>query len=336
MVRRNIILTAVLIVLHLCSFLLAAPTTPYEAEMVVTGWLKADPQPLGMALGRQVMKVETFSGEDGEPFYYIVYLQFSGFVIVPADDLIEPIIGFVKGSFYDPSIENPLGALVTNDLKGRIADAPNHINPLATTPKTVVTRIQKKWTYYISLGETSNDGFEPLGAGPNRDGYPSDVRIAPLVKTQWYQGNIYEKYYDNVEQRYKLRNLGIACQNYYTPRLVDNRSAWDEDDAYNFVCGCVATAMAQLMRYHTYPYQPNQPDDPFEVKVGVKDNYDDFNDVDTIYPNGTLPKRSLLGGDTQGGAYQWNDMELVPEEIRRKGSGKPSGRFVMMLVLLST
>jgi len=51
--RKSFILTAVLVLLQLCSSLWALPTTAYEAEMAVAGWLKADPQPLDTALGQE-------------------------------------------------------------------------------------------------------------------------------------------------------------------------------------------------------------------------------------------------------------------------------------------
>jgi hypothetical protein len=50
-----------------------------------------------------------------------------------------------------------------------------------------------------------------------------DVRVDPLLASKWDQGNV----------------NGSACYNYYTPS--------------NVVCGCVATAMAQVMYYHKYP-----------------------------------------------------------------------------------
>ena len=51
MKHQCVILTVLLAVLAASGNLWALPTTPYEAEMVVTGWLKANPQPLGMPLG---------------------------------------------------------------------------------------------------------------------------------------------------------------------------------------------------------------------------------------------------------------------------------------------
>ena len=82
---------------------------------MVSGWLKASPSSRsGTALGRQVTKIETYTDDKGNPIYYIVYLQPNGFVIVSGDDLIEPIIGFAQEGIYDPSPDNPLGALVTS------------------------------------------------------------------------------------------------------------------------------------------------------------------------------------------------------------------------------
>jgi len=65
----SIFVTSILVVLQLCSSLWALPTTAYDAEMVVTGWLKVNPKPLGSELGRQVMGVETFTDNHGRPIY---------------------------------------------------------------------------------------------------------------------------------------------------------------------------------------------------------------------------------------------------------------------------
>jgi len=119
---RTIIFTEVLLALQFSSCLWARPITSDEAEMVVTGWLKTDSQPMGMIFNEQVNRIDTFMNDNSKPIYYIVYLEPTGFVIVSADDLIEPIIGFVNGDIYDPSPNNPLGALVTSDLKSRIRD----------------------------------------------------------------------------------------------------------------------------------------------------------------------------------------------------------------------
>ena len=98
-----------------------APVTAEKAESVVGGWLKADRTPLQTALGLQIKRADTFNDAAGAPLYYIVYLAPEGFVIVAADDLVEPIIGFAPSGQFDPSSDNPLGALVSRDLPGRMA-----------------------------------------------------------------------------------------------------------------------------------------------------------------------------------------------------------------------
>ena len=179
MKRKTILSAAVLALLQFfCNTLWAAPTTAYQAENVVKGWLRADGQPLNTALGQQVKKVETFTGDDGERIYYIVYLQPSGFVIVPADDLVEPIIGFVEQGSYDPSLANPLGALVTNDLNGRVAAVRDVQRLQATGTKEKALERRAKWRQL----ETLADGLGIMGLGS-----VSDVRVEPLVKSKWDQ-----------------------------------------------------------------------------------------------------------------------------------------------------
>ena len=266
-VRRRLLtgLTVVLVVLQFCGSLWARPTTADEAEKVVTGWLKADAQPLGTTLGRGVIRVETFTDDYGEgspkagsqPIYYVVYLQPSGFVIVPADDLVEPIIGFADDGTFEPSLESPLGALVTNDLNGRITAVRNSFGLQMETPGGP----RGKWRHFINLAEASENSFGLLGL----TSIP-DVRVDPFVKSKWGQSDI----------------CGKNGYNYYTPN--------------NYYCGCVATAMAQLMRYHEYP----------DTSVGIgrkrfRITVDDTSEY--VYTR---------GGDGNGGPYQWSLMVLDP------------------------
>ena len=258
----SIVWVIVLVVLQLCGSLCARPTTAYEAEDVVRGWLKADGRPLDTVLGRDVVKVETFSDEHSTPVYYVVYLQPSGFVIVSADDSVEPIIGFAADGTYEPNLDNPLVALVTADLDRRMAAARNSssISLLAAIPDAAVTETQSKWRDFISLAEAPENGYGLMGLSSL-----SDVRVEPLVKSKWNQQYV----------------CGENCYNYYTPK--------------GYPCGCVATAMAQLMRYHEYPKGTGIGQEWFLIEVDDKAKY-----VNT------------RGGDGQGGPYQWSQMELRP------------------------
>lgn len=260
--RKNIIFVTILVILHLCcGRIWARPTKPHEARKVVEGWLKADSRPLGAGLGRQATAVETFTDDAGEPIYYAVYLQPSGFVIVSADDSVEPIIAFADEGIYDPSPDNPLGALVSQDLRGRVtaARAPNQ---LKTRPqKPTGANHQHKWNRFTDLADTAANTPAAMGTTS-----VSDIRVAPLVQSKW-------------SQRYVCNNN--PCYNYYTPS--------------NYYCGCVATAMAQLMRYHQHP-SAAVGQKPFLIR---KDSGPEY----WVY---------TLGGDGYGGAYRWSDMVLTP------------------------
>lgn len=237
---RPLIILAFSVSLFLCSSnLWAKPVSAGEAEKVVRGWLKIDAQPLGMALGQDIISVKAFSDENGETVYYAVYLQPSGFVIVPGDDLVEPIICFVPIGAYDPSEDNPLCTLVSRDVPSRIAavrafhaaagsatqkDASNE----ETALQQASAKSQSKWSELQAYA----DSVGTLGLTSI-----SDVRIAALTQSTWDQRNV---------GSVPPGSGGISCYNYYTPPYLAG-------DPYNYYTGCVATAMAQMMRYHEYP-----------------------------------------------------------------------------------
>ena len=243
---------------------MAVPVTSKQAVAAVTGWLTLDRAPLGETLGTTVQRVETFNDQAGNPLYYVAYLEPSGFVIVAADDQVEPIVGFAVAGRFDPSAQNPLGALVSNDLAARIA----YVRQAgAVPPDTNAVLAQVKWQ---QLGPA--DGGPVIT--PRGVTSVSGVRIAPLTRTTW-------------DQQTAAGAGTIACYNYYTPPNGDGSPA-------NYPAGCVATAMAQLMRYYQFP----------SAGVGTA--------TFTIYADGSPMSYALRGGDGAGGPYMWSNMPLVP------------------------
>ena len=139
----------------------------------------------------------------------MVSLDPTGFVIVAADDTVEPVIAFARRGQFDSSPANPLGALVGPDLRERIAQVPQ--GGQATTLNAPQIRARKKWTQLTQAGKQRSpraNGVEQV----------SDLRVAPLVQSLWDQGSAGE----------------LACYNYYTP---PNEPGY----LYNYPCGCVAT-----------------------------------------------------------------------------------------------
>ncbi|RLC65831.1 MAG: hypothetical protein DRI48_06125, partial [Chloroflexi bacterium] len=213
-------------------------------------------------MGRKAKDVTAYTDKRGA-LYFIVHLEPSGFVIVPGDDLVEPIVGFAPDGEYDPSPANPLGALVSSDLPGRMAavrdmqaEARQKGQPMLLEGRLL--KRQGKWAILMGGDRKVEAGIPVV----------SDVRVAPLVESRWSQSTICD-------------TTPVNCYNYYTPQ--------------NYVCGCVATAMAQLMRFHQYP------------TVGV--GRDSF----AIQVDGVPESRRLRGGDGLGGPYDWGNMALVPD-----------------------
>lgn len=231
----------------------AAPVGPEQARKAAEGWLKLDGKPLAAALGGNVARVESFADAQGQAIYYAVHLDPSGFLIVPADDEVEPIIAFVEGDTYDPSPGNPLKALVDADLPGRIAQARKAASPNGQVPAGP----RAKWNRLE--GEAA--GLQTLAASGLST--ISDIRVSPLTQSMWNQGSEYGDY----------------CYNYYTPN--------------HDVTGCVATALAQVLRYYQYP----------TAGIGARSFL--------IHVDGVAQTAWTRGGDGLGGPYNWSQMPLV-------------------------
>ena len=102
----------------------------------------------------------------------------------------------------------------------------------------------------------------------------SDVRVAPLVKSRWGQTKVGSK---NVF-------------NYYTP--------------CHWYCGCVATALAQLMRFHEYP----------SASAAAQ--------TFTCYSNAVSVSLTM-----KGGVYDWASMPLVPSSSISEAQREAIGRI---------
>ena len=97
-----------------------------------------------------------------------------------------------------------------------------------------------------------------------------DLRVEEFVKSKWGQEN---------NSGYAISD-SINCYNRFTPN--------------NYPCGCVATAMAQLMRYHRYPQRAKAVTLPC---------------MET--PKGTVVDHTISGTD-----YDWDNMPLIPEAYK--------------------
>ena len=104
-----------------------------------------------------------------------------------------------------------------------------------------------------------------------------DIRVEPLTKSTWNQS------YNNYSDR---------CYNYYTP------------NNYTY-CGCVATAMAQIMYYHKYPA-----------------NVDDF-ERECYVGSAETPTNCTI----TAGAYDWDAMMDDPSQCRDEKTLEAIGKL---------
>ena len=267
---RNIVAVAVSAIV--AFYASAEEVSADSAGIAARRWLQGDAA-LGCALGSEVDGVRTCSPHEDASFH-VVRLKGGGFVVMSADTTREPVVAFSSGGDLVESDSNPLWVLLKNDLALRVGGssssgvAKNRLLT-ATAVSSFGSGNEAKWNRL--LGKSGRLLSTPQGVSSI-----SDIRVAPLVQSRWNQDNV----------------AGGYCYNYYTPN--------------HYVCGCVATAGAQIMRYFQWPRS--------DVNVAKFTN-------SHCYLQGTQKTYT-----TQGGYYAWSQMPLVPNstitDAQRQAIGK--------------
>ena len=260
----------ILIALAVCASRLAsaAEVTAAQAQVAVDAWLQDDAA-LGCTLGGAAESTRTCAATNGAPFH-VVKLAGGGFVVTSADTTLEPIIAFSDGDDLIESEENPLWALLMRDLAARTrvtttakaTGARRLTSTVSSSSGESSTANEKKWADLLKRCSSGAARKKPLTANGDGVSSVSDVRVAPLVQSKWNQGNVGKDY----------------CYNYYTPN--------------HYVCGCVATAGAQIMRYFEWP----------SAMTSIPAFTNDYCYLEGLQTSYT----------TRGGSYNWSLMPLVP------------------------
>ena len=225
-------------------------------------------------LGTSVEKVAAHSTTNGALFY-AVKMKEGGTVFLSGDTEQDPIIAFTSDShdFSEIDRKSPLWALLNADVSARKA--------ARLAPNAQPAKAASAWTRLAQAG--SGDIEKPLTEIDPLNPFPfnGDLRVDALVKSQWSQSTC----------------GGSDCYNYYTPELRNGKRA---------VCGCVATAMSQLMRYHQYPTQP--------AKIVTRACF-----VEPRYEVNPETFIAEFVGETNlttsGETFLWDQMPLRPAEV---------------------
>ena len=243
----------------------AARVSESEAAGAASVWAGAG-EALGVRLGTNVELVREHVVTNGYSFY-TVKLD-GGTVIMTSDTGLEPVVAFSSSGDIDLSEGSPLLDLLRRDVAARAAlagmSARRSAAMSASSASTPVSSASSLWSALLRRRSVSVQSSPSPSLSTSESAPPlesiSDVRVAPLVKSKWSQGNAQEQ----------------RCYNYYTPS--------------NYVCGCTATAMSQIMRYYEWPLTEVVPR-AYECVVG-----------------GTATNIITM----QGGIYDWANMTLVP------------------------
>ena len=261
------------------GFLHAEEIAPEQAVFAVGTW-RANGGFSPMRSGLGAPNGEVFSlVAGGAVACHVVNLENGGFVITSGDDRDNVAIrGFSSSGNFDPEIDSPLKNLL-------LASATPPSGGVSLSYGSAENAVFSKKDVDLSSLECGSS-FEASSAwrkllAPSvlrayANGYSSvdDLCVAPFVKAKWNQGSY----------------GGKPLYNYYTPN--------------NYVCGCVATAMAQIMRHHEYP----------QTAVSRVSKY--------IRVDGRLKYLSSYGG-----VYEWDKMPCVPTSTIADGEREAIGKL---------
>ncbi len=207
----------------------AAEIVAEQARTAAEAWCRRNP---GFSSASAPAGVRTVSDLNGTAIGHLVDLEDGTTLLLSADDGVTPVLAFsAEGLPPEPEsgAPGPFWALARSDLLDRTALArggssvgaasrPSGFRTLDDSVGAEVgdaaTRARAEWAELLAEGS----GMRVAGVAS-----VSDIRVAPLVQTKWGQSKVGSK----------------KVFNYKTP--------------VGCVCGCVATAGAQIMRYHRHP-----------------------------------------------------------------------------------
>ena len=264
------------------STAVAVEVTPEQAQTAARNWVRRSPvQMTAEFASADVRAAQTSTADDGTALYHVVEMDGGGFVVTSGDTELPPVIAFSASGMLDLSDRrNPLVTLLEQDLANRKSQLskPKAMRLSASQPSSAGTSdpgttFEDEWAELLEEPKAkTSGGITRLGASYSSI---SDVRVAPMVQSKWTQAQ-----WD-----------GINTFNYYTPN--------------NYVCGCVATAFGQIMRYWQKPSS--------SVSAGTY----------TCWVDGKKTSKTM-----KGGTYAWSSMPLTSSSCTTDAQRQAIGKLV--------
>ena len=178
---------------------------------------------------RKIKEILAYPDEKSPAFYIINYVDNNGFILLAADKRSVPVLASsAKGNFI-------LNDKTSPELKKWIDLTTNYIQNIESTTNRAVNMSNVNPLWDGPCPDAVFRGLDPeFGVNTVCEVEPcnyQDIEIAPKINSTWGQGVGYN---DQVPY--------MSCVNYSNGRPP---------------AGCVATAMGQVMKYHSYPSQYN-------------------------------------------------------------------------------
>ncbi len=181
---------------------------------------------------KKLKNQKTFIDEYNQDVFYAINYKEGGFIILSADKRTMPILAYsIEGEFSLDESSYPLG------LQDWLGNSKAYIKETRKNNRKLTNTDAKLWNLGTMNATISNidkvilppdDGGGDPGGGTCQDTYET---IGPLVQSKWGQGYPYNE---------ALPYIGCTQTTNGKP-----------------LAGCVAIAIAQVMRYHQYPANYN-------------------------------------------------------------------------------
>ena len=274
----------------------AVPVSPEQAKAIAQMWA-ARGKRLGVRMGTEVEDVAEYAPAQGSRFFAV--RMKGGTVFTAGDTRQNPVLAFTRERIEKLDPKSPLYKLLSKAVQLQNPGSPHAANAVERSSV-------RRWAALQARADFLAGSQIPIGSEDEID----DVRVSPLLTTKWGQSTAYDE---------SLHPTN--CFNFYTPptRTVikeDMAGGYAEtNESANCVCGCVATAMAQLMRYWCWPqgevaaFENENCSAPFDTSIlkGVFWDSGDFQCL-TVLQNPVAPTNLT----TVAGVYDWENMVEVP------------------------
>ena len=178
----------------------------------------------------QSYKLKKIRDDDGVELIYVVNFDEGGFVLMPTDNRVNPILAFSKtNSFKMDGFENVNG--ISLWMAERIKQIKN-IKKMTTPQNKEMKELWKKHLTSFRLKDEGDPSGDPC--------VESHTTVGPLMTTIWHQrGN----YNTDCPTATEVKAITDSCNCDFSVGGLNGHAR----------AGCIPVAMGQIMNYHQYP-----------------------------------------------------------------------------------